>query len=58
MKFRSVMLRYEEADSLWRIYWSDTMTLADERWFPTLEGASVVFRALISRMDDTRPDQS
>jgi len=44
---RAVTITFEEADNLWRIYWSGTKDLADERWFPTLESAGPAARVLV-----------
>jgi len=47
MSHRKVEIRFEEGDRPWRIYWSGTTELADERWFSTLEEAGPVARALM-----------
>jgi len=55
MEEERVLIKYEEADRLWRIYWSETTELADPRWFPTLEEAGAVARAIVFPEDDSDP---
>jgi len=51
VKHRRVEVRYEEGERPWRIYWSGTQQLADERRFATLEEAGPVARALVGEME-------
>ena len=44
---RGVDIRYDDDERGWRIYWSGTQELADERTFATLEEAGVAARALV-----------
>ena len=37
-----VLVRFEEELGAWRIYWSDTLELADERLFASIEEAGPV----------------
>lgn len=55
MERKGVVVEYQEADNLWRIYWRGTRELADERWFPTLEAAGVAARAIVFPVED-RPE--
>ena len=55
---RKVELRFEEGEGAWRIYWSCTQELADERWFKNLEEAGPVARALMSEAPWTPPTLS
>ncbi len=49
MERRHILIKYVEADRLWRLYWIETgeLELADERWFPTIEAAGAAARALV-----------
>jgi hypothetical protein len=58
MERRQILIKYVEADRLWRLYWMETgeLELADERWFPTIEAAGAAARELVfPRMEGTEP---
>ena len=52
MDHERVLIKYEEADQLWRIYWSGTKELADPRWFSSLEEAAAMARAIVFPEDE------
>ena len=48
-----VLVRFEDDLGAWRIYWSETLELADERLFASIEEAGPVMRELMKN----RPPQ-
>ena len=48
MERRRVSIRFEEGEGCWRIYWSCTQDLADERHFKDIAEAGPVAFALMA----------
>ena len=47
-KFRKILIKLEESEGGWRVYWSDTQTLADPRCFGSIEEAGGAVRGLLT----------
>lgn len=58
MKARKVLIRFETGSRPWRIYWGDTLTLADTRKYRTIEEAGAAAQALLGGTRSSRPRRS
>lgn len=52
---KKVEIRFNDSSGRWKIYWSGTDELADDRDFATLEEAGPVARELMGYQEPRRP---